>query len=448
MCCPALQLDSHPVPDRASIDAATAKSIIRTAMLQTQAPQTSTSGQDQPFAEFVALIAAMMALTALSVDIMLPALNQIGGDLGLAADNDRQLVIIIYLAGFAAGQIVFGPLSDRFGRKRPLYVGLAIYAAASVAAILTDSATALFMARAVQGFGAAAPRIIAIAIVRDRFAGRGMARVMSFVMMVFVIMPILAPTLGQGVMQVGPWRAIFAILLFVALLILAWAALRLMETHPAERRLLISPRRLLGAMMTVFTTRQTVGYAIGFGFFFGVLMSYIASAEQVFVDVYGLGTSFPLVFGAIGSVMVLASVTNARLVGRLGMRRVSHTALLAFLCVCGVMALAGYPDKPPLIWFCLFIACTFFCFGLIGPNFNALAMEPVGHIAGMASSFVGFYTTGAGALFGFLVGQLFDGTVRPLTIGFTLLGLGALLAVLITERGRLARPQHLPVPGE
>lgn len=415
-------------------------------MLQNPAQPTPPAQSDLSFAEFVALMAVMMALTALTVDIMLPALGQIGQELGLPGDNDRQLIITYYLVGFALGQVVWGPLSDRLGRKRPLYAGLAIYVLGSVATALADGSALMFAARAVQGLGAAAPRIIAIAIVRDRFAGREMARVMSFVMMVFIIMPIMAPAIGQGVMLFGPWRLIFAILLAVSLVILVWAWLRLPETHTPEKRQALGLRGLGSALRMIVTTRQTVGYALGFGFFLGVLMSYVGSAEQIFIDVYGLGTRFPLVFGAISSVMILASVINARLVGRLGMRRVSHSALLGFISVCAVMALLGYPEKPPLIVFCLFIASAFFCFGLIGPNFNAMAMEPAGKIAGTASSFIGFYTTGAGAFFGFLIGQSFDGTIRPLAIGFTLLGLGCLVTVLIVERGRLMQPQHHSPP--
>jgi MFS transporter, DHA1 family, multidrug resistance protein len=342
--------------------------------------------------------------------------------------------------------VVWGPLSDRLGRKKPLYAGLAIYVLGAVATAMADGATLMFVARAVQGFGASAPRIIAIAIVRDRFAGREMARVMSFVMMVFIIMPIMAPAIGQGVMLFGPWRLIFVVLLTVSLILLVWAWLRLPETLPPEKRQALTPRQFGSALRTIVTTRETLGYAIGFGCFLGVLMSYVGSAEQIFVDIYALGTRFPLVFGAISSVMILASVINARLVGRIGMRRVSHYALLAFIAVCGLVALAGYPPHPPLILFCLFIATAFFCFGLIGPNFNAMAMEPVGHIAGTASSFIGFSTTAGGAFFGFLIGQSFDGTVRPLAIGFSLLGLACLITVLIVERGRLARPQHAAPP--
>lgn len=415
-------------------------------MLHTTISPAPPATKAQGFPEFVALIALMMALTALSVDMMLPALGEIGHDLGLEAGNDRQLIITFYLAGFAAGQPFFGPLSDRFGRKRPLYFGLALFAAGSIAATLAENATAMFAARALQGFGAAAPRIIGIAIVRDQFAGRKMARVMSFVIMVFVATPILAPSLGQGVMLFAAWRWVFAILLLACLVILIWAWLRLAETHPAGHRLPLSPARLWGAIRSIATQRQTAGYAIAFGFLFGILMSYVASAEQIFVVVYGLSGAFPIIFGAIASVMILASLINARLVERVGMRRVSHIALLALVGACGVMASLGFPEHPPLIGFSLFMAAVFFCFGLIGPNFNAMAMEQVGHIAGTASSFIGFYTTGAGALFGYLIGQSFDGTLRPLTIGITALVVCALITVLIIERGRLARPQQPPSP--
>ncbi len=398
------------------------------------------------FIEFVGVIALMMSLTAFAVDVMLPALPQIGQALDLAGANDRQLIITFYLVGFAIGQLFFGPLSDRFGRKKPLYAGLAIFAVGSVLAAFSTSSAMLFAARALQGVGAAAPRVIAIAIVRDRFAGRSMARVMSFVIMTFIVIPIIAPTVGQGIMAVASWRWLFLVLLAASLVTLTWSWLRLSETRAAGDSLPLSAARIGGAVRLLATTRQTAGYAIAFGFFFGVLMSYVGSAEQIFTDVYGLGENFPLAFGAVASAMILASFVNSRLVERVGMRRVSHISLMAFVAACGLMAAFGYPEKPPLIVFCLFMAVAFFCFGLIGPNFNAMAMEPVGHIAGTASSFIGFYTTAAGATFGWLIGQSFDGTVRPLTVGFTLLAVAALVTVLITERGKLARPQNAP-PG-
>jgi MFS transporter, DHA1 family, multidrug resistance protein len=399
---------------------------------------------DMAFPEFVALMALMMGLTALAVDIMLPALGEIGRALNVTEPNHRQLVITYYLVGFSVGQLVFGPLSDRIGRKRPLAAGLVVFAIADVVALITSDATILFLARTAQGFGAAAPRVIALAIIRDRYAGRRMAQVMSFVMMAFVLMPILAPAIGQSVMQFVIWRGVFAVLLVVCLIALLWSQLRLRETRPETARAAVPLRE---AVATILSSRQTVGYATAFSCNFGVMMSYIASAEQVFIDIYQLGQGFPLVFASVSSALILAAFVNSRLVLRHGMRRVSHLALIGFLCVCAGMALAGFPERPPLLLFCLVMGMTFFCFGLIAPNFNALAMEPMGSVAGTASSFVGFYTTGVGTFFGWLVGQSFDGTVRPLVIGFSLLGTLSLVCVLITERFKLARPSQIPPLG-
>lgn len=413
-------------------------------MLQTSDRQPAAAQPDMRFTEFVALMALMMAMVALSLDIMLPALGVMGQDLGLAANNDRQLIITFYLLGFAAGQIFWGPLSDRFGRKPPLYAGLAIFILGSVLAALTETASAMLAARVLQGLGTGAPRIIGMAIIRDRFAGRGMARVMSFIMMVFLITPILAPSLGQLLLEFGNWRMLFMVLLIAGLINAVWFRSRLPETLSMDNRLPLSRARIGASVRITLTTRQTVGYMIGFGFMFGLLISYIGSAEQLFVDVYRTGGSFPLYFAAIASSTILATIINAQLVGRLGMRRMSHIALLAIIFLSAIMALSGFPRELPLWAFCLYMSSVFFCFGLIAPNFNALAMEHVGHIAGTASSLIGFYATGAGAFFGFLVGQSFDGTIRPLMIGIAILSTLTLVTVLITERGKLARPHFEP----
>jgi DHA1 family bicyclomycin/chloramphenicol resistance-like MFS transporter len=403
-----------------------------------------TSAPDGPlgFGEFVALIALMMALTALAIDIMLPALPEIVGAYGVAAPNDRQLVVTAYLVGFAAGQPFHGPLSDRFGRKPVLSVGLLIFAAGALMAIAAPSFAWMLAARALQGFGAAAPRVVAIAVIRDRFSGRDMSRVMSFVMMVFIIVPVLAPTLGEGIVRIGSWSWIFAALFLASALALGWAALRLPETRLPADRTPLSAGELGHALVQVIGCRKTFGYTAALGFMFGTLMAYIGSAQQIFVDVYGLGDLFPVMFGAVSSVVALASFTNSRLVGRLGMRRVSHLALLGFVAACVLIAAAGFPGRPPLAAFVAFLAVSFYCFGLVAPNFNALAMEPMGRIAGMASSFIGFYTTAAGAFFGWLVGQAFDDSIRPLTIGFAVLGVLTLASVLWTESGRLMRTRE------
>ena len=396
------------------------------------------------FLEFVSLIALLMALTALSINVMLPALPQIGAALGVGGENDRQLVISVYFIGFAAGQFLFGPVSDHWGRKKPLLLGLALYLAGTVLALSSSSFAGLLAARMFQGFGAAAPRVIALAIVRDRFGGREMARVMSFVMMVFIVVPILAPEAGEIILEFSGWRFIFYLLLFVAAGSFVWAFIRLPETRRGEDRLPFTATSIWRATKLIVTTRQTFGYMIGMGFVFGLLLSYIISAQQVFVDVYGLGSRFPIVFGAIAFFLVAASGLNALFVRRIGMRGVSHRAILAGLAACAIMALAGFPEKPPLIPFCAFVAAVFFCFGLIMPNFSALSMEPMSHIAGTASSLAGFYSTVAGAIFATLIGRSFNGTVAPLCIGITLLFIATLVTALITERFRLM--QHKAAP--
>jgi DHA1 family bicyclomycin/chloramphenicol resistance-like MFS transporter len=386
------------------------------------------------FPEFVVLIAGMMALTALSLDMMLPALPGIAGAFALSDANDAQLVIVLYLFGFAAGHLYAGPLSDRIGRKPILMTGLVVYAAGSLMAAAAPDFTTLLAGRVVQGLGAAAPRVVAMAVVRDRFAGRAMSRVMSFVMMVFIMVPVIAPTLGSGVLLLGPWRWIFACLVLAGAGLALWAALRLEETCPPGE-----PVPLGTAVRTMLTTPQSVGYTLAIGFMFGNLMTYVSTAEQVFTGVYGLGQAFTLVFGAIAFAVVAASFSNSRIVGRMGMRRVSHGALLGYLALCGGMAAFGFPADPPLVVYALFCAATFFCFGHIVPNFNALAMEPLGRVAGVGSSLIGFWMMAGGASFAGLVGQQFDGTVRPVTIGFTVLALVTLVTVLVTERGRLFR---------
>ncbi len=387
-------------------------------------------------AEFVTLMALLMALTALSVDVMLPALPEIGGGFGVAG-NSRQLVVSIYLGGFSLGQLVSGPLSDRFGRRPPLLAGLAIYIAGSLLALTSTSFAGLLVARACQGVGAAFPRVIALAIVRDRFEGREMSRIMSFITLVFIAAPVLAPAAGEGILQVSNWRAIFLLMLFVASACVLWAALRLPETRTPEDRLPLSAAAVWHAIKLVAVTRQSAGYVIAMGFVFGLLVAYVVSSEQVFVEVYGLGRRFPLAFGAIAAFLIAASLLNAFLVRKFGMRGLSHGALLGALAVCALMALAGYPEKPPLLVFCAFMAAVFFCFGVMMPNFNALAMEPMAHIAGTASSTAGFCSTAMATVLATAIGRSFDGGVRPLCIGVTLLFIATLIAVLVTERFQL-----------
>ncbi|WP_040485942.1 multidrug effflux MFS transporter [Lutibaculum baratangense] len=390
------------------------------------------------FPEFVAMIASMMALTALSIDVMLPALPQIESEFDVGGANNQQLVVTLYVLGFAAGQLFYGPLSDRFGRKPVLLGGLLLYAAASVMCMLAHTFELLLAARFLQGIANASPRIIAIAVVRDIYGGRRMAEVMSFVMMVFIIVPVIAPSIGGAFLMIGSWHLIFGALAVISLAVLVWTTLRLGETRPPESREPLSVAWLVKAFGETLSNRQTLGYTLAIGTIFGSMMSYINSAQQVFMEVYGAGAWFPVLFGAVAGALAVASFVNSRLVVRVGMRRLSHAALVGFTATAIVHLAVYFLLGPPSLWlFVILMAIGLFCFGFVMPNFNALAMEPMGHIAGTASSFVGAVMTGLAAALGWYVGQHYDGTIVPLVTGFAAFGIASLAIVAFTERGRL-----------
>ena len=389
------------------------------------------------FGELIGLLALLVALTALSIDIMLPALPDIGREFGIAHDNDREMVVTAYLLGLAAGQFVWGHLSDLLGRRRPLLIGLALYAAGSVAALLAPSFIWLIVARIGQGFGGAAARTIGTAVVRDTFSGRDMARTMSFVMMVFIVVPMVAPSAGQGLLHLGTWRWCFAALLTTGVIAFLWVAVRLPETWDKFRREGGAPRLgLRQSFFAVVSNRITRSYGLAAGLTFGCLVAYISSAQQIFTDTYGLGGLFPIAFGAIASSMAAAAFTNALLVRRLGMRRLSHSALVAFIATGVTLTILCIVGRPPLWALMSLLGLCFYLFALMQANFNAIAMHPVGHVAGMASSLLGGFVTVAGVVCGGFIGRSFDGTPLPLALGFAVLGICAFLIVLRAEGAR------------
>jgi DHA1 family bicyclomycin/chloramphenicol resistance-like MFS transporter len=389
------------------------------------------------FGEFVTIIAATMAINALAIDAMLPALPQIGAALGMAEDNQAQLVITAYLLGFGFAQIVYGPLSDRYGRRPVLLAGLAIFTLFSFVAAAAANLEQMLVARAFQGIGAAATRVIGVSIVRDCYSGRRMARVMSLVFIVFIAVPVVAPSLGQAIVLFAPWPWIFGLLAAFGVALSLWVGLRLPETLRMEDRLPIRASAILDAFKVVLTTRVSIGYTIASTLILGSLFGFINSAQQIFVEVLGLGAWFPLVFAAIAIFIAASSYLNSRIVERLGMRKVSHAALIGFTVSAGLHLLVAWLGYESVYTFVPLQAATMFCFGLTMGNFGAMAMEPVGHIAGTASSVQGFITTLGGALLGFWIGQHYDGTAVPLTLGFLVLGFLGIVAVLVTERGRL-----------
>ena len=395
------------------------------------------------FPEFVALIAMMMALNALAIDSMLPALPAIGEALGVASENSRQWVITAYLLGFGVTQIIYGPLADRYGRKPVLMVGLSLYVVFSVLAAFSPTFELLIAARVGTGVGAAALRVLAVSIVRDRYAGRTMARVMSLSFLVFLGVPILAPTLGQVILSIAPWPWVFCVLAAGGAAVAVWAAIRLPETlHPADRRPL-QVGRVTSAFREALTNRQSIGYTLAITAISGALFGFINSSQQIFFDVFHEPQLFTVVFGAVAGGIAVASLLNARLVERLGSRLISHTALLGFITMSGIHAVVALTGHETIWTFAVLQALTMFCFGFIAGNFGSMAMEPMGHIAGTASSAQGFISTTGGATLGFLIGQQFNGSAVPMTLGFVSLGLTSLVCVLIAERGRLFKARNL-----
>lgn len=379
----------------------------------------------------------MMALNALAIDAMLPALPAIGEALGVVEDNSRQWVITAYLLGFGGAQLVYGPLADRYGRKPVLMFGLAVYVIFSAAAAFAPTFDLLIAARVATGIGAASMRVLAVSIVRDRYSGRQMARVMSLSFLVFLGVPIIAPTLGQLVLSVAPWPWIFGVLALAGSAYLVWAIIRLPETLAAENRRAIRAGRIADGYRQAITNRQSIGYTLAMTAITGALFAFINSSQQIFFDVFKAPQLFAGTFAAIASGIAVASLLNARLVERLGSRLLSHIALLGFITFGAVHAAVTITGHETLITFAVLQGLTMFCFGFVAGNFGSMAMEPMGHIAGTASSAQGFIQTVLGSLVGFWIGQQFDGTVVPMTVGITTCGLIALGFVLLAEKGRL-----------
>jgi DHA1 family bicyclomycin/chloramphenicol resistance-like MFS transporter len=395
------------------------------------------------FREFVVLIAAIMALNPLAMDMMLPALPLIGRAFHVTDANHLQTVLSSFLVGFGVGQFFIGPLSDRFGRRPVLIGGMIVYGVASLLTLIAPSFETLLLARALQGLSTAATRVIATSVVRDCYAGRRMASVMSLAQMIFISVPVLAPSLGQAVMLAShEWHSVFAVLLLFGVAVLAWTALRLPETLDEDKRRSLALRDVLGYFRETLTNRQMVGYALAAGCIVGTMFAYIFSAQQVFTEVYKLGTYFPVAFAAIALGVAIAGFINARIVGRFGMRVISHMALCGFIAASLAMLVSAWFDALPLPLYMALATMTMFTFGLMISNFTALAMEPLGHIAGTASSLFGSITTLIGIIMGSIIGQAYDGTMIPLTTGFFACTLIALAIVLVTERGRMFRPSR------
>jgi DHA1 family bicyclomycin/chloramphenicol resistance-like MFS transporter len=391
--------------------------------------------------EFVAFVAAIMAVNALGIDLMLPALPDIGSALRVGDANALQWIVTAYMFGFGIGQLVYGPLADRFGRRPILLWTLTGFVLASIFAAHALTFTALLGARVLQGTMSASTRVLAVAIVRDSYSGRRMARTLSLAQMVFFLVPILAPSGGQLLLELGPWRMIFYALAVFAAAVLAWSAARLPETLPVERRTPISFAALGSAYRLTLTNRFSFGYSLAAALTFGAIIAFVSSAQQVFVGIFGSGDRFALLFGVCAFAMACASFVNSRLVERLGTRLISQTGLIALIAL-SVLHVGTIALGQETVWsYIAFQSLSMTCIGLCGSNFGAMAMDPVGHIAGTASSVQGFISTIGAVIVGSIIGQAFNGTTLPMAIGYLAIGLGALVIVYVVEEGQLFRPR-------
>ena len=414
-------------------------------MTDTDAGWVSSTHRPMRFPEFVVIVAAIMALNPMAMDLMLPALPDVGATFGITDANHLQLVLSVFMTGFGLGQFIIGPLSDRFGRRPILIGGMVLYTLASVLAVAARSFEMLLVARALQGLGTSATRVIATSIVRDCYSGRRMASVVSLAMMIFISVPVLAPSLGQAIMLATQWRGIFVVLMAYGVLALVWSVIRLPETLPPSARKSLALRNVLDNFRQTVTNRQTLGYALAAGCVQGTLFGYVFSSQQIFTSIYGLGHYFPLAFAAVAIGVAIAGFLNSRIVGKYGMRVISHAALLGQLASAIVLIVAADLATVPLTLFMVLSVVNLFTFGLMFSNFTALAMEPQGHIAGTASSLFGSMTTLIGIVVGSAIGQLYNDTVVPLATGAFLSAVAALVIVMITEKGRLFVPHNKPI---
>jgi DHA1 family bicyclomycin/chloramphenicol resistance-like MFS transporter len=387
--------------------------------------------------EFIALVAALMALNALAIDVMLPALPYMGEALGVTNENERQLVVSAYMIGFGAAQLVFGPITDRFGRRAPLFFGIGLYVVCAFLATFAPSFAVLLGLRFVQGLGAASTRVIAVSVVRDRFSGREMAEVMSLTFMVFMAVPIIAPGIGQVILLTGPWHYIFLFMSGLAAVVLLWAFLRLPETLRPEYRRPLRLTVIVEGFRLVFTNRVAFFYGLSGMFLFGAMFGFIVSSQQIFVGIYGLGPLFPLAFAAMAGFMAVSSFINSRIVKRFGMRRLSHTAILVYTGCASILLILSVMGPVPFWLFFGLLMIIQIAFGNAASNMNSLSMEPLGAVAGTAASVFGFMQTVGGAVLGTYIGQHFNGTLTPNATGYVVMGVLVLCCVLIAEKGRL-----------
>ncbi|WP_040309845.1 multidrug effflux MFS transporter [Asticcacaulis biprosthecium] len=398
---------------------------------------TETPAKALSFPEFAALVSCVMAMTALGIDAMLPALPEIGRSLRVDNANHLQWVVAIFFFGHGLGQLIFGILSDWLGRKRMLLIGIGLFAVLMAATALVSTLPALLTLRLLQGVCAASASVVTRAVVRDLYSGAQMARVMSTSYVMFLAVPVLAPSLGQLILLVLPWPAIFLAIAVLAAAVCAWMWLRLPETHPPERRQRPNLRRLISVALFVLTQPVSVVYTLAVACMLSTMLAYVSLMPQIFHDVFAKPQWLAPVFAVCALGMAAGSVLNATLVEKLGVRRMSHTALVVFIIVTFIHMVWAFTGQETLISFVVLQGLTMTAMTLCTANFNALSMEPTGAVAGTAASLQGVFTAVVGSCLGGFVGQHWTGDIALLPLGACLCGALAFACILVGDRKRL-----------
>ncbi len=407
-----------------------------------RSPASTATPPDIRFREFVLLCAALMAMNALSVDAMLPALPAIAQDLKIPHPNDRQLIISVYFLWTGIGSLLFGVLSDRFGRKPVLGIATVLFIFASCVCAAAQTFPMMLIGRGLAGFFAGASRVITVSIIRDRFQGDAMARVMSLIFAVFMIVPVIAPSFGQAILWIAPWRWTFWALSILAVFVLLWMTIRLPETLTPEHRMPISPRAIGAAVLAIVTTRQTIGYMVASGVVMSGMIGFVVSIQQILFDDINAEHIFPIAFAAMAGTMGIGGLLNSRLVSIFGARRLSHGALIVLIVTAAIHVAMIFSGYESLASFMVLQAITMMAVSFTSSNFSSISMEPFSKGAGAASSFQACLTTAISSTLGGVVGHAFNGTPMPFALGLLGFGAAALMIVAWAERGRLFRRPH------
>jgi MFS transporter, DHA1 family, multidrug resistance protein len=370
---------------------------------------------------FITMMAALMSVVSISIDAMLPVLGDIGRSYGVTDPNQAQYIIGFFFMGLAVGQLVAGPLADAIGRKKVLYISLSIYLVGSVICLISKSFEIMLAGRLIAGLGASGPYVACMAIIRDKFSGTAMAKIMSLVMMIFIAAPIVAPALGQVIASLLSWKYIFVFFVVYSSIILAWIVFYLEETLKIEDKTPFNFTNIIRGTKTVFSNRKTLAYTICMGFIFGSFTADLYTSPQVFQDQFGVGKMFALFFAIQALAFGVSSLLNSRLVEKYGMNKLCLLGYLVIIVSSTIFLIAHQFVAITLWMYFVYGMVLFFCCGLLFGNLNALAMEPMGHIAGLASAIIGFTSSAISIATGTFIGQQYNGSLTPILVGFLVL---------------------------